>query len=84
MISVLCLMSMKHPPRLIIGECPDCPSVEIVVKEIDLDGKRYKGYCLYCGVDVIGVFVSRTISGPVLKDERSDPGVAMPGGILPG
>jgi len=75
-------MFMKHPPRLVVnhprrlimGECPDCPSVEIVVKEIEVDGRNYKGYCLRCGVDVTGVLVTRTISGPVLKDARSDPG----------
>ena len=74
-------MGMKHARRLVIGKCPDCPSIEIVVKKIDSEGS-YEGYCLRCGVDVIGVLTSRAISGPVLKDERSDPGGAMPGEIL--
>jgi hypothetical protein len=60
---------LKHPPRLVLSKCPDCTSVEIVVKEFDRDGKRYKGYCLNCGLDVIGVLLTGTTSGPVLKDE---------------
>ena len=75
-------MDMKHTPRLVTGKCPDCPSIEIVVKKIESDGS-YEGYCLRCGVDVIGVLTSIAISGTVLKDERSDPDGAMPGEILP-
>jgi hypothetical protein len=67
----------KKPPRLVTGKCPDCPSIEIVVKKIDSEGS-YEGYCLRCGVDVIGVLMSRAISGPVRKDERSDPGGVIP------
>ena len=70
-------MDMKRTPRLVKGKCPDCPSIEIVVKKIDSEGS-YEGYCLCCGVDVIGVLTSRAISGKVLKDERSDPGGVMP------
>jgi len=58
----------KHPPRLVLGKCPDCPSIKIVVKEIDLDRKGYKGYCLYCGVDVIGTLARGVISGEIVRD----------------
>jgi hypothetical protein len=58
----------KQPPRLVKGKCPDCPSSEIVVKELHLDRKSYKGYCLYCGIDVVSVLVTRKISGLVFKD----------------
>lgn len=47
-------------------QVPGLPSLEIVVKEFDLD--RYKGYCLRCGVDLIGVLVEGTTSGQVVKD----------------
>jgi hypothetical protein len=49
---------MKDLPRLVSGKCPDCPSTEIIVKEIDLDGTSYEGYCLHCGVDVFGALIS--------------------------
>jgi hypothetical protein len=70
-LHVLYLMDVKpqkQPPRLVKGKCPNCPSTEIVVKEIKLDGKSYKGYCLNCGVDVISVLVTRKTSGLVFKD----------------
>ncbi len=62
------LLNVKQPPRLVRGKCPDCPSREIVVKEFDSDGQSYEGYCLRCGVDVIGVLVRGTTSGAVVKD----------------
>lgn len=62
------MFDVEELPRLVRGKCPDCPSREIVVKEFNVDGKSYQGYCLRCGVDVIGVLLSGTISGPVAKD----------------
>ena len=52
------LSNMKDLPRLVSGKCPDCPSTEIVVKEIDLDGTSYEGYCVHCGIDVFGALIS--------------------------
>jgi hypothetical protein len=60
---------LKDPPRLVLGKCPECPSLEIVVKEFHIDGKSYKGYCLHCGIDVIGVLARRAISRAVVKDD---------------
>ena len=34
----------KTSPVWSAAKCPDCPSTEIIVKEIDLDGTSYEGY----------------------------------------
>lgn len=67
MLYLMNVKQLKQLPRFVIGKCPDCPSLEIVVKEFDLDG-GYKGYCLRCGVDLIGVLLEGTTSGQVVKD----------------
>ncbi|MGD0135333.1 MAG: hypothetical protein ABSE57_25080 [Bryobacteraceae bacterium] len=60
-------VGMKDLPHLVRGNCPDCPSTEIIVKEIDQDGTSYEGYCLHCGVDVFGALISGTDRAAVLK-----------------